>query len=860
MPAAVAGWIISATGATGLAAAGIQAAVALTFSLAVAKVTAPKGPKPSDLQNEIRQSDAPRVRYVGTNRASGSVMYYDWHQSEYAGGFEGFRVLYKLIAVGQGGIGTVHKWYLNEKEVVVTDQQVTETLGPERSPWYDARVYLRTRSGRGAEIDGGAYPSLIASSDGVWTEAHRLTGVGTILGEFKRLTGADISETYPGGDPTVSIVFDGDDLRHPDGRTPAHSTNLVWQLYDILVHPDYGWFSTDEMEPSSWEGEIDHAGDLVPTKAGPNRLRFAGGGGYQLSEPLKDVAQRWLDGFGGHLYLTPEGRIGVRSARWTPPTYTITRDKIVSWEGGVGREGIDIVTTLVPKYPAPETDYQDTTADAWTDPLAAQRYGEAESKEIDLPVVRHHAQARFLAKVKAAELNPHWRLTMRLRFWGLLLLDENGVWVDLPHIGIFNEPFRIRHFGFDMDASDGVVTVELEHWRRPAYEWDSETEDGEPPSLPDTEPDPDVPEPVVVISAEVITGSGDPWVRVTYQVQDGETVLAQFRPSGTTDPWTDMLDEGTGGSVRTPGLFDGQPVDVRLGIAKTQYSHEIVGDWTYVLGIDVIANPDGPDAPVVVSQSGAAAAAFEIVFAPDLGASYRSTKLYRAGPTDSFGAATVVDESFAMVPEVTLTGTVPGAGARYWLRSENTSGVASPEVLVATYAGAALDDGMTPSLTVAPGAAWNPGTTERGGAVAIMLRDVTMPSSASAAGILIETGATGSGLGIGLTGTGVLRAQVGSSAAGGYSRIEVPVGDLLNEVIEVAAQVDMPTLTLKLWINGELMGTSTLSNTPPAAWANNNGGAFGLQGGTSAVGGLSGAWPGTLTTDARIFYGQLFAA
>jgi len=859
MPAAVAGWIISATGATGLAAAGIQAAVALTFSLAVAKVTAPKGPKPSDLQNEIRQSDAPRVRYVGTNRASGAVMYYDWHKSKYAGGFKGFRVLYKLIAVGQGGIGTVHKWYLNEKEVVVTGEQVTETLGPERSPWYDARVYLRTRSGRGAEIDGGAYPSLIASSDGVWTEAHRLTGVGTILGEFKRLTGADITETYPGGDPAVSIVFDGDDLRHPDGRTPAHSTNLVWQLYDILVHPDYGWFSTDEMEPSSWEGEIDHAGDLVPTKAGPNRLRFAGGGGYQLAEPLKDVAQRWLDGFGGRLYLTPEGRIGVRSARWTPPTYTITRDKIVSWEGGVGREGIDIVTTLVPKYPAPETNYQDTTADAWTDPLAAQRYGEAESKEIDLPVVRHHAQARFLAKVKAAELNPHWRLTMRLRFWGLLLLDENGVWVDLPHIGIINQPFRIRHFGFDLDAGDGVVTVELEHWRQPAYEWDSETEDGEPPSLPDAEPDPDVPEPVVVISAEVITGSGDPWVRITYQVQDGETVLAQFRPSGTTDPWTDMLDEGTGGSVRTPGLFDGQPVDARLGIAKTQYSHEIVGDWTYVLGIDVIANPTGPDAPVVVSHSGAAGGPFEIVFAPDLGINYRSTKLYRAGPTDNFSAATVVDESFAMVPEVTLTGTVPGAGARYWLQSENRSGVKSDPVLVGSYI-IHLDDGMTPSLTVAPAAAWNPGTTDRGGDVAIMMRDVTMPSSSSASGILIEAGAAGNGIGIGLTGTGVLRAQVGNNAADGRSRIDVPVAGLLGQVIEIAAQVDMPTLTLKLWINGELMGTSTLSGTPPAAWANNNGGAFGLQGGTSAVGGLSGAWPGTLTTDARIFYGQLFAA
>lgn len=689
MPAAVAGWIITATGAAGAAAAAIQIGTALVFSYAVAKLTQPKGPSAKDLQTELRQSDAPRVRLLGRNRVAGASMFFDWRQV----GAE--RVLFNLLAVGQGGISGVEKWWLGEKEVVVAaDGGVLGIQDPEGDPgdilsdhpgpYYGGHVVLRWRSGMGAEVDGGQYPSLLSAFT-QWTTDHKLTGVGTILAELDHVPGEDVADTYPGGVPAITALVHGDVQRHPDGSAPSHTDRLAQQLYDILVHPEYGWFDADELDTASWIQAIADGDDEIELKDGGTMRRYEGGGGYRLDEPLKDVAQRWLDGMAGQLFLTAEGEVGLRVGKWREPTYTITEDKIVAWDGGIGRGEMDVVTTLVPKYVAPETDYQETTADPWEDALALSRYGETIPKEIDLPVVQHHGQARRLAKIKLARLNPRWRFTIKLRFWGLLLIEEESVYLTMSRLGIVDEPFWIERFGLDMDSEDGVVTVSLIHARPESFDWDPMTEEGEPPAVADLTGAVATPPTITVVSVEVVTGSGDPYARVTFTQPVGETVVAQYRPTGSVDPWTTMLREGTGGSVRTPGLFDDQPIDVRLGIAKVAWSTTIVGAWTVIEDIDIVADPTGPDAPVVVSHSGTAGGAFSITFAPDLGINYRSTKLFRAGPTDSFGAATVVDESFAMVPEVTLTGTVPGAGARYWLRSENTSGVTSPKVLVAIY-------------------------------------------------------------------------------------------------------------------------------------------------------------------------------
>ena len=73
MPQAVAGWLISTVGATGLGAAAINAGVGLAFSIGLSKLTQPKGPSAQESQLEIRQSDAPRIRSSSTgSRAESS--------------------------------------------------------------------------------------------------------------------------------------------------------------------------------------------------------------------------------------------------------------------------------------------------------------------------------------------------------------------------------------------------------------------------------------------------------------------------------------------------------------------------------------------------------------------------------------------------------------------------------------------------------------------------------------------------------------------------------------------------------------------------------------------------------------------
>ena len=62
--------------------------------------------------------------------------------------FEGARsVLFKLLAIGQGGITSVQRWWLNDTEVNVVDGSVTGIAGGLEGPNYGGNVDLRWRSG-----------------------------------------------------------------------------------------------------------------------------------------------------------------------------------------------------------------------------------------------------------------------------------------------------------------------------------------------------------------------------------------------------------------------------------------------------------------------------------------------------------------------------------------------------------------------------------------------------------------------------------------------------------------------------------------------------------------------------------------
>lgn len=674
----VGAWLAAVwTGAKGAAAAfALKTAASVALNLALAKLTAPKGPRPQEIATELRSSAAQRVRHLGRVRASGAVMFWDWAHVGNA------RRLFKLIAVAEGGMQDVHQWYLDGEPVEVDVDGFVTT-----EPWNKGNIRLRFRRGiQGDQWDGGAFPALQNAFPDQWTVNHRLRGVGCILATFDAVGGEDIGEVYPGGEPEVSALISGAPQWRPISESWSQVRAAAVLLGDVLTNPTYGALTGADLDLPYLTAATSACTATVPT-AGGTRPRYQAGISYALSDGLKDTAQKLLDAMGGRAWITPEGKLAMQAGVWVSPTVTIEERHIVEMDYGAGTERISRVTTLVPSYVAPEVEWQESTADPWDDDAAISRWGEGEPKGVDLLAVQHHGQARHVCKQMMAVMNPARRMTMKLRSSGLRLIGERVCLVNIPRLGLTNVPFWIDSFGWDGTN----VTVDLIEADPASFDWTA-AEEGSPPAVPEEIDRGEDPVTTPITGVAVITDDGPPYIRITGTLdsQAGFRMMAQYRRT-SGGVWTDMTRETAPAgqySFRTPPLADLVEYDVRtfFGRRRDEDGSLIMNSTPVVVtGIDVVANNNPPDEPVIVSESGAAGGTLTVVFMPDLGANYRRTGLYRAAAGGNWASAIFIKWSYDTSSDVTMTAPIPGAGARFWLQSENPSEVKSDPVEVGNY-------------------------------------------------------------------------------------------------------------------------------------------------------------------------------
>lgn len=672
----------------------VNAAISFGLSFVVSKLVQPKGPKPRDLQTQIRSGASDRVQHFGRVRVSGTLLFADFYRGNprleigetiFSLKYSSGNIACVLLGISTGGITGVDAWYLDGKPVSVDADGWVQT-----APWKDL-VRLRVRTGRGAEAEGGAWDTLRAMFPMRWTADHRLDGVATILGEFKAVSPEDVSDIYPGGrPPEISAIIRGAPCYEPATGNASFTVNPVRHLLHYLSTGGSGQIPLADFDIPTWLTAISDSIDDLPTTGG-TRPRYAAGGSYALSEPLKDVSARILQATAGDLYLTPQGLIGMRVGKWRAPTAIIDESKIVNMDCGPGRPQLDRVTTLVPEYVEPSLDYTETTADPWEDARAIARFGETKPRELPLTWVQHHGQARALAKIEAARSNPAITASLSLRFWGLRLLDEERVFLHRPERGLNMVPMRIVGLTVDLDADDGVVKVELESEDAASFAWTA-AQEGAKPSAPVRPVDgrPPILGPVITDVA-VQTDGGMPPAFISGVVAPitGYVTQVQFRPSGGA--WAVVGVNQDTGFFRTPELADTQTYDIRarrvlgglnalaVGIGGSPDITK-AGPWTAVTGIVVIANATPPAQPVLVSAT-RSGDTITITFRPDLGANYAQTGIWR-GP--AFETATFVQWVRDQASTVTVQIADAPAPATYWLRSGNGSGIASAPLNIGT--------------------------------------------------------------------------------------------------------------------------------------------------------------------------------
>lgn len=512
MPVALSGLIatIVGTGAvgaalqTGLAALTMFAsttlgglALTMGFSYLASSMFRPSQPKPEDVQQQVRQPTAPRLRHYGRVKTSGT-----WALAETKDGN-----FYKVLALGQGQFDAIEEHWIDDTRI---DLRPDGTPVPP-SKWRhgtsgSSLLRIETRLGYTTET---AY-SEIVSNFPEWTNDHRGDGVASLLACQYAIGQEYYLSLFPNGVNTnYRVVARTSLVKNLVTGSIGWSDNAAAIIRDYMSHRDgmrlpEGLFNTP-LAQAGWVAAFNRANEAIAISAGGTEPRYRLWGSYQLNERPADVLGRMLACCDGRLVPTPDGGLTLDIGAWEEPTVILTADAITGFsEVGRGRDVMTSANTIRATFLDPSQDYQSTDADPWADENDVSERGE-QAKDVQFNMAPSHSQARRLMKLEWFRANPVWVGTFNTNLMGLAAFSKRFIRIQYPLFGI-NGAFEVLDFKFII-GDGGILqgaTIQVQSMPQTAYQWDA-TQEGTAPVSDNSSVDDELPVPT---APEVIIQSG----------------------------------------------------------------------------------------------------------------------------------------------------------------------------------------------------------------------------------------------------------------------------------------------------------------------------------------------------------------
>jgi hypothetical protein len=503
MPETIGALILSAIGATTIAAEGVTvvgitltgaqvaqvigSAVIIAGSYAIQTALTPDTPNAhTEGQVETRQPLPARRRYYGRVKVSGPLLF------EKA---DAFGFLCRVVAVNQGLIdGYEEFWLADTKCVLDAGGFVTNAF----NIGSDYHIQMTNRVGTDDQAVIGIINSQFPT---LWTADHHVNGVAHVGIKFRQ-TGAqtDFLNVYPGGDaPPLRVVIRASHVWDPRNPAQDRDTPATWTWSDnpVLCALDYhrhrdgmglapfdDLLFTDAAIAEDWIPAADICDEPVPLAAGGSEKRYRCAGGYELpaSSP-KRVLAALMATCDGQVFQRTDGAIGIRVGNGVSSPVTIDDRSVLNYADF--RRGANVFLAcneVTARYMSPQHDYQETEADPYRDEENITETGQVLTHAMDLSWVPSHSQARRLMKIQFARLNPEWQGRTINNLFGLNAYNERFLTQSLTELGIENKSFEIGDFSFDL--GQGVVSIGLSSLDGSAYEWNPAVDEGIPPVVP----------------------------------------------------------------------------------------------------------------------------------------------------------------------------------------------------------------------------------------------------------------------------------------------------------------------------------------------------------------------------------------
>jgi hypothetical protein len=504
---------ISATGTTAAILAGtgtvgaighavIGTAITIGISYAVAKLTAPALPRPSDGSIEFMQPIPARFFTYGNMKISGPIMLLELalrSDNKPSGS------LFKITGFGTRELAAFTKLFVDGND----DTHLLEypAANPDNSlhvnPVRQANDgtnfgFLKLHFGANDQLADAA---LVAA--GWWDDTHRLRGVPYCMARLESHSSskaAQWQEAFPNGPLEIAVaggakIYDprkdstfpagpGTPPAWPAGNGPHRQNDeKTWQWSDNQRLVCLDWITSkwgyqkpfSRIDWSTWIPQINMADEAVPIKAGGTERRYRIATKVSMDEPRSRVLQRILEAGDQQLFMTSDGLIGSRGGKWQAPSVTLAVDQMVEafFQHGVAK--MDRCNEFELTCFLAERNYAEFELENFEDTNDPDhKAGIIRRQKLELTQVPSSGQAQRLAKIYMSKRSPKWSGHVKTGFRGLNALNQSAVNLTFSELHTANDPFNGPYWingKIDFLADKTGITFPVASADPTAYDW-----------------------------------------------------------------------------------------------------------------------------------------------------------------------------------------------------------------------------------------------------------------------------------------------------------------------------------------------------------------------------------------------------
>lgn len=652
-----------------LSAAVINIGKGLLWNLAAAVITPDPTLPRQQVQANINQSTAARVRPYGLNRLGGVRAFFEASDG----------TMHIVIVLAHAEVTSFEQFVIDGEPVLLNGDGDTIKGPDDAFNDFNGRVQIRNRIG---SAPSSVYDQIEAAFPELWSENHRLDGLTTLYARLRQPKPENFSKVFPKRENTV-LLADVQGLAVYDPRTgnTAFSENPGLCIRDYFTSPD-GWnIDPEDIDDGQFSAFADICDLPVSLKSGGTREQYRMAGFHSLDEAPKSVTQRMLASCDGEVYLTPEGKVGILGGGWSEPDFILHEDDVISFEVIEGQDAFRDFNVWKGFYNSRYHKFTEQECQSLRD--EDRLADEAErADEFKVPMCPFSDQMQRLLKTYRAKQRPGFSAKLVTNLVGLKARFPKGdgihtIGLNFPSYGI---DAVVRVLSHSYSVAEGYCTIDVAQIEN-AWVWNAAQEEADPPPpLDDLEVEraqsfvpTGLAVSVDVVSVNATTTGARLVATVDDPGRDDLILLAEYRAVGDT-AWRPM--QSSAGDIRSTSdlVSDGTTYEVRVHWAGQTDLPNGEADYP-VASIVVISNPQAPNAPALFNA---------VASAPNVNLDwvnpaepFARTRVYR-GSTTVFNDAGII-ATISGDAEMTETYTdSPGAGTwSYWVVALNSSDVAS---------------------------------------------------------------------------------------------------------------------------------------------------------------------------------------